>query len=97
FDSWPAPYTPDTPFSDVFSDAFPGMTLVEVAAQGGGHLKALGRHTVAALLSAASAGVSYDLTVADVITKFNAAFASGDYKATHKEFEGFNEQDCPLN
>src|SRR5512134_3700980 len=29
-DSWPVPYTPDTQFSAVFDDAFPGMTLGEV-------------------------------------------------------------------
>ena len=40
-----------------FDDAFPGMTLLEVLSQGGGGLNALGRHTVAALLNAAS-GVS---------------------------------------
>jgi hypothetical protein len=97
FDSWPAPYTPDMPFSDVFDDAFPGMTLVEVAAQGGGGLKALGRHTVAALLNAASGGVSYDLTVSEVITAFNAAFQFGDYNGLKDIFEDFNEQGCPLN
>ena len=97
FDSWPAPYTPDMLFSDVFANAFPGKTLVQVAAQGGGGLIALGRHTVAALLNAASAGVSYDLTVNDVITSFNAAFQFGDYNGLKDIFEGYNEQGCPLN
>lgn len=97
FDSWPAPYTPDMLFDDVFDNAFPGMTLVEVAAQGGGGLKALGRHTVAALLNAASAGVDYDLTVNDVVTGFNAAFQFGDYNGLKDIFEDFNEQGCPLN
>ena len=97
FDSWPAPYTPNTLFSAVFEDAFPGMTLVQVAAQGGGGLNALGRHTVAALLNGASAGVSYDLTAADVIAAFNAAFPGGDYDGLKDTFEDFNEQGCPLN
>ena len=97
FDSYPAPYTPNTLFSAVFEDAFPGMTLVQVAAQGGGGLKALGRHTVAALLNGASAGVSYDLTAAEVIAAFNAAFPGGDYEALKDVFEDFNEQGCPLN
>jgi hypothetical protein len=97
FDSWTAPYTPNTLFSDVFEDAFPGMTLLEVASQGGGGLNALGRHTVAALLNAASAGVDYDMTVAEVIAAFNAAFPGGDYDALKDTFEDFNEQGCPLN
>lgn len=99
FDSWPAPYTPTTPFSDVFEDAFPGMTLLEVLQQGGGGLKALGRHTVAALLNAASPGVSYDLTTQDVIDAFNDVFPGSkqDYNTLKGEFEGFNEQGCPLN
>ena len=97
FDSWPAPYTPNTQFSAVFEDAFPGMTLVQVAAQGGGGLKALGRHTVAALLNGASGGVDYDLTATDVITAFNAVFPGGDYNGLKDTFEDFNEQGCPLN
>jgi hypothetical protein len=97
FDSWPAPYTPNTQFSAVFENAFPGMTLVQVAAQGGGGLKALGRHTVAALLNGASGGVDYDLTDADVIAAFNAAYPGGDYNGLKDVFEGFNEQGCPLN
>jgi hypothetical protein len=97
FDSWPAPYTPNTLFSDVFENAFPGKTLVQVAAQGGGGLKALGRHTVAALLNAASAGVDYDLTAQEVIDAFNNVFPGGDYEALKDVFEDFNEQGCPLN
>ena len=97
FDSWTAPFTPDTLFSDVFEDAFPGKTLLDVLEQGGGGLKALGRHTVAALLNAASPGVSYDLTVIDIIEGFNDVFPGGDYEGLKDLFEGFNEQGCPLN
>lgn len=97
FGSWTAPYTPDTLFSDVFEDAFPGKTLVEVLAQGGGQEFALGRHTVAALLNAASPGVSYDLPVDSVIDMFNSAYPDGDYEALKDYFENFNEQGCPLN
>jgi hypothetical protein len=97
FDSWTAPYTPDTPFSDVFDNAFPGKTLLDVLKQGGGGLIALGRHTVAALLNAASPGVSYDVTEQGVIDEFNAVFPGGDYEDLKDEFEGFNEQGCPLN
>jgi hypothetical protein len=97
FDSWPAPYTPDTLFSAVFEDAFPGMTLLEVLQQGGGGLKALGRHTVAALLNAQSGGVSYPLTTAQVIAGFNAVFPGGDYETLHLRWAAFNEAGCPLN
>ncbi len=97
FDSWTAPLTPDTLFSDVFEDAFPGMTLLDVLEQGGGKLKALGRHTVAALLNAASPGVSYDLSVNDVIGGFNDVYPGDDYETLKDIFQGFNKQGCPLD
>jgi hypothetical protein len=100
FDSWTAPYTPNTLFSDVFDDAFPGKTLLQVVSKGGGGLDALGRHTVAALLNAASADVSYDYpTPADVIAGFNGAYPgpSSLYEFLKNEFEKYNEQGCPLN
>ncbi len=100
FDSWTSPYTPSTLFSDVFANAFPGKTLLQVAGLGGGGLNALGRHTVAALLNTASAGVSYDLTTSQVITSFNTAFATRNNKKYTDQkdvFEFLNEQGCPLN
>jgi cysteine-rich repeat protein len=97
FDSYPAAYAPDTMFGSVFEDAFPGKTLVQVAKTGGGGLKALGRHTVAALLNAGSENVEYDRSVMQVIDSFNAAYASGSYNFTKNMFESFNEQGCPLN
>lgn len=96
YDSWTT-YLPTQLFGSVFANAFPGMTLAKVAAQGGGGLKALGRHTVAALLNAASPDVDYPLTTAQVISKFNAAFSSGLYEATKNEFAGLNERNCYLN
>jgi hypothetical protein len=96
FCAWPPPYAPTTLFSDVFENAFPGKTLLQVLSQGGGGLKALGRHTVAALLNAASDDVSYDLSASDVINAFNAVFPNGDYSRLHRELEQFNEQGCPL-
>lgn len=97
FDSWAAPYTPSTLFSSVFADAFPGMNLVQVASLHGGGLNALGRHTVAALLSSASGGVEYDMSTSAVISAFNAAYASGDYETQKNIFAGYNEQGCPLD
>jgi hypothetical protein len=97
FDSWVG-YTPNMLFSDVFEDAFPGKTLLDVLKLGGGGLNALGRHTVAALLNTANAGVDYDIgSPVDVINAFNAAFPGSDYTTLKDRFEGFNEQGCPLN
>lgn len=97
FDSWPAQYTTGMAFNSVFAGGFPGKSLLDVLGQGGGGLIALGRHTVAALLNAASSGVDYDLAVAGVIAAYNAAYQSGDYEAQKNIFAGFNEQGCPLN
>ncbi len=99
FDSWTSPYEPSTSFSDVFEDAFPEMTLLEVLKQGGGGLIALGRHTVAALLNAASPDVSYDMSVSEVIDTFNDVYPSSkdDYNHVKDMFEDFNELGCPLN
>ncbi|HSJ65177.1 MAG TPA: hypothetical protein VK922_14900 [Gemmatimonadaceae bacterium] len=98
FDSYPAGYAPTMLFVDAFGvNAFPGKTLAQVAALGGGGLNALGRHAVAALLNAASPGVDYDLSEAEVISAFAAAYASGNYETQKNIFEGFNEQGCPLN
>lgn len=98
--AWPAPYSPGQLFSSVFANAFPGKTMQQVLEQGGGGLKALGRQTVSALLNAASPGVSYELSEAEVISKFNAAYASGVYEPTKNEFEALtdvNGRICPLN
>jgi hypothetical protein len=99
FDSWTSPFTPNTQFSDVFENAFPGKTLLQVLKQGGGGLKALGRHTVATLLNAASPGVESDLSVDAVISMFNALFpgSMSEYEALKDIFADFNEQGCPLN
>jgi len=98
YHAWTAPYEPTTLFSDVFDDAFPGMTLVQVLRQGGGQLIALGRHTVAALLNGASGGVDYDLSAAQVIAEFNDVYpgSNGEYNTLKGYLETFNEQGCPL-
>jgi hypothetical protein len=99
FDSWTHPYDPGDSFNTYFDNAFPGMTLLEVLKQGGGGLKALGRHTVAALLNAASAGVDYAFSPAAVISSFNAVYpgSKSDYEALKNQFERENERGCPLN
>jgi len=70
-----------------------------VVAKGGGGLDALGRHTVAALLNSANAEVSYDLSPQEVIDAFNNVYpgSKGDYESLKDQFEGLNEQGCPLD
>jgi hypothetical protein len=97
FDSYPAGFAPTDQFSKYFEDAFPGMTLQQVLAQGGGGLNALGRHTVSALLNSASPNVNFAFTTQDVIDQFNAVFPGGDYETLKDQFEGRNQQGCPLN
>lgn len=93
FQHWTAPFTPTTLFSDVFDDAFPGKTLLQVLAQGGGGLNALGRHAVAALLNSASGQVDYALSTFDVITLFNGAVpgSTNGISALKDYFEDLNE------
>jgi hypothetical protein len=99
YDSYPAPYTSATLFNDVFDDVpeYAGLTLSQVAALEGGGLNALARHTVAALLNAASGDVSYDLTASDVINAFNSVYPDGDYETLKNIFERLNQQGCPLS
>jgi len=101
FDSWPDSFTPGTPFKDVFEDedAFRGKTLLQVLRGRGGGLNALGRHTVAALLNAASGEVSFGLTLSEVIDLFNGVFpgTKDKYNELKDFFEALNKQGCPLN
>ena len=90
--NFPTGYTKGQLFSSVFANAFPGMSLQDVLSQGGGGLKSLGRHTVSAYFNAVVYGVThYGLTPAQVVTKFNAAFASGNYGPTSDEFESMED------
>jgi hypothetical protein len=100
FDSWVG-YTQNQLFSSVFEDAFPGKTLLQVLSNNGNTAgEALGRHTVAALLNAATgSGVSYDLTTAEVISGFNNVWpgSKNALNAQKDIFANFNQQGCPLN
>ena len=105
FDDWTDPFDPDDLFSDHFEDAFPGKTLLEVLSQpastppGPNALNSLGRHTVAAVLNAASGGVDFDFSVQEVIEMFNEVFPGSDedYTELKNIFAAANEQGCPLN
>lgn len=95
-DVWPIPL--DTDFDTTFGrDAFnPDITMEEAVDLKGGQLNALSRHAAAAYLNAVSPVVSYDMTTAEIIAAFQAAFDSGDYNTTKDMFEQLNEQGCPF-
>lgn len=77
---------------------FPGMTLDMVIHQGGGGYMRIGRHSVAALLSAAHPDVESGATTGEVIAAVQSAVAdSGLVVSVGDYLEGLNEQDCPLS
>lgn len=88
-------YSPTEYFDDVFGVG-PHVTLITALDTGGGGEAALGRHAVAALLSAAHPGIDYDRTVAQVIAMVQGAYASGDFEGVKDTLATFNEQGCPL-
>jgi len=101
FDSW-VDYLPTQTVASVFGPldaSVDGLTLEQALKQGGGGLKALMRHAVAALLNAASGDVNAVAfpTPADVIAATQAAVNGGDIEATKNAFEAANETGCPLN
>ena len=95
-DTGAPPGNPTEWFNDVFGD----MTLLQVLQQGGGGLNALGRHTVAAYLN--TMAFEYDISATAIVRRFNWA-TDGDpstglsIEAQKNQFEGLNEQVCPLN
>jgi len=106
FDSW-TNHLPDDPFDNVFDPddqdlrrpergSTADITLLQALGLRGGGVNELIRHTVAALLNAASGDVSYDLNESDVTSRYTAAIG-GDVEGQKEEFAAFNEQGCPLN
>ncbi len=73
-----------------------GGTLLDALERGGGKENALGRHAVAALLNAASAGVNAVYSEAQVIAMVQAAYASGDFNGVKDQLAAANELGCPL-
>ena len=96
YDSWTAPYTPDTIYSAVFMVG-PDDRLGDTVQAIGGGLNALLRHSTAALLNAASSDVDYPYTVAEVIAMTQAAINGGDIEGTKDLFDAANNLGCPLN
>ncbi len=99
FFAWPSAHLPSDPFSSVFFDAFPGMSLVDVLHAGGGGMQALGRHAVAAYLNASSGTVGSLLTPAEVVSMFSVAAQSADAAVVENlkdAFEDLNQLGCNL-
>jgi hypothetical protein len=97
FDSWEV-FSPSDDYEATFGvDASFSKTLLGALEQGGGGEKALGRHATAALLNAASGGVDYAFTTAEVIAIVQAAYASGDFEGAKNQLESENEMGCGLN
>jgi len=71
-------------------------TLLDALGMGGGGLNRFGRHSTAALLSAANDEVSYGMTAAEVIAAVQQAVATGNFDMASNEFERRNERQCPL-
>jgi hypothetical protein len=102
FDSWgPTGYTTTTLFSSAFGRTLPdpNATLLDALNPQGSvsQLEQLAQQATAALLNAAHPDINYPLTTAQVISKFQAAFDSGNYEATKDLFDGYNNSFCPLN
>lgn len=96
YDSW-QDYAPSDLFDDVFErEVDQDLTLGDGVQLGGGELNALIRHSVAAILNAASDDIAYPFTVAEVRASFQAALQSEQYEATKDIFDDANNLGCPL-
>lgn len=93
----PTGYSPGEKFNDVFNVSDIDITLLAALQTGGGGIKKLRRHGVAALLNAAHPEIDYPLTEADVLSMIKSAIDSGD-RTTIRTLGGtladFNEIGC---
>ncbi len=71
-------------------------TLLQALAANGGGCNALARHAVAALLNAASSGVSYSLTAGEIIAQVCPAIDNGCDESVKDTLASENELGCPL-
>ena len=106
-DVWPAPYDRRAKYGNVFaftaflSALYPelsGKTLIEMLRQGGGGTRALGRHSVAALLNAAAFGnPAFPFTPAQVVSATDLALQGQspvEIESLKNQFEGANNTGC---
>jgi hypothetical protein len=77
-------------------DFFPGLTHIDILWLDGDGLNALGRQTVASLLSADHAGIDFGITSAQVGSAFRKAAGAGEYEGLRNLLEALNQRDCPI-
>ncbi|MDH3730405.1 MAG: choice-of-anchor E domain-containing protein [Acidimicrobiia bacterium] len=94
FGNWVG-YSPDDSYADVFGVPY-NKTLLEALQTGGGGVRALGRHSVAALLNTANDDVSFAFTASGVIALVQDAWATGDFAGAKSHLAAENEQGCDL-
>jgi protocatechuate 3,4-dioxygenase beta subunit len=109
FDAWTAPYSPQTPapagFVNNYNTVFnltagqedSSLTLLGALGRGGGGKNALGRHAVAALLNAASGGVEYAFSEAQVKAMVENAYDTNNFEPTKDQLAKENEKGADLN
>ena len=73
-----------------------GMTLLEAVSSKGGGEKALLRHTVAAILNASHPAIDYPMTVAQIISAVQSAYATGNFEIAKDLLEGYNQLEIEL-
>ncbi len=96
-DDWPPTgYGTADYFDDVFGVG-PHITLLDAVWTRGGGERALIRHATAALLNAAHPNVDYPVSVNQVITLVQDAYASGEFEDAKDTLEGYNELGGDIN
>jgi hypothetical protein len=97
FFAWePTGYDQSDRYETVFGIDGYNRSLLRALKNGGGGKRALGRHSVAALLNSANPNVSYLYSTAEVIAMVQNAYATGKFEATKNLLAEQNEMGCPL-
>ena len=93
---WPEGINPSDSYNTTFGCSIfsPDLTLLEALRQGGGGFKALGRHSVAALLNALHPSVDYPADAGDIKTAVCNVVNPGGLKDILAEL---NEAGCSIN
>jgi hypothetical protein len=109
FDSWPAPYTPDSNLRDIFVtspvELIPDDTFLEALNYGGGPgvdgaTQILLRQAVAALLNASSPDVGFPVSIGHVVSTTIDRIESGHRQTILNRaiyFDSINNLDCPID
>jgi len=88
-------YSPSDTFSGVFGVG-PTITLLEAVGAKGGGEQALLRHAVAAILNASHPAVDYPMTIAEIITAVQSAYATGNFETAKNLLDGYNQLEIEL-